>query len=118
MKKIFGWFKTNELFRNFNMFLLVISILYAFSIQYKIDSVFEFILVVLMILLYNNMLMIPAYIANTKSLNSEDVVIISTIIIMIVSDYMYYLAIFAWFVILFYVLFYDYINIFDKKDKK
>lgn len=118
MKSLFRWFVTNELFINFNIFLFIISLIYAFAINYKIDGIIEFILVILMLQIYNNVFMIPAYIANTNKLGSEDIILITTVVIMIMSDFLYYLSVFVWFVMLVYVVFNESIRKIIKKGRK
>lgn len=118
MKSLVRWFVTNELFINFNIFLFIISLIYAFAINYKIDGIVEFILVILMLQIYNNVFMIPAYIANTNKLGSEDIILITTVVIMIMSDFLYYLSVLVWFAMLVYVVFNESIRKIIKKDNK
>ena len=118
MKSLFRWFVTNELFINFNIFLFIISLIYALSISYKINGIVEFIFVILLLHIYNNVFMIPAYVANTNKLDSEDIILITTIAVMIMSDFFYYLSVLVWFLMLAYVIFNEDIRKFIKKDKK
>lgn len=117
MKNLFRWFVTNELFINFNIFLFIISLIYALSISYKINGIVEFIFVILLLHIYNNVFMIPAYVANTNKLDSEDIILITTIAVMIMSDFFYYLSVLVWFLMLAYVIFNEDIRKFIKKDK-
>lgn len=101
------WMKTNELFKTFNIFLFVFSLLYCFSIWHRIDSFLEFIIVLLTVLLYNNIFMIPAYIANTNKYDNENSLLFATMLIMVLSDYYFDFSIMVWTFMLVYALYKD-----------